>query len=98
VEEHVLGGQPGEVQQVQVPQPQPLLQEEVVVVGQLVLVVERPLAQQVLVLVQEHFLQLVVEAEVLPQQEQEVQEQEVQVQALLVQVLVMQVDLQQSLP
>jgi len=70
----------------------------VVVVGQLVLVVEQLLAQQVLVLVQEHFLQLVVEAEVLPQQEQEVQEQEVQVQALLVQVLVMQVDLQQSLP
>jgi len=85
----------------------------VVVVGQPVLVVEQLLAQQVLVLVQEHFLQLVVEAEVLPQQEQELEEQELeeqelqeqelqeeqlQVQAVLVQVLLMQVDLQQSLP
>jgi len=65
----------------------------VVVVGQLVLVVEQLLAQQVLVLVQEHFLQLVVEAEVLPQQEQEQELQELQVQALVVQV-----DPQQSLP
>jgi len=84
-----------------------------VVVGQLVLVVEQLLAQQVLVLVQEHFLQLVVEAEVLPQQEQELEEQELeeqelqeqelqeeqlQVHALLVQVLMAQVVRQQSLP
>jgi hypothetical protein len=69
----------------------------VVVVGQLVLVEEQLLAQQVEVLVQEHFLQLVA-AEVLPQQV----EQEVQVQGLLVQelqvLLLLQVGLQQSLP
>jgi len=62
-----------------------------VVVGQLVLVEEQLLAQQVEVLVQEHFLQL-VEAEVLPQQ----------VELLLVvqevQDLLAQVGLQQSLP
>jgi hypothetical protein len=83
VGEHVLGGQPEEVQQQQVPQPQPLLQE-VVVVGQLVLVVEQFLAQQAEVQVQEHFLQL-VEAEVLPQEvEQVLQEQVLLVQVLLV--------------
>lgn len=60
------------------------------VVGQLVLVVEQLLAQQVLVLVQEHFLQLVVEAEVLPQQEQELQEQELQEQELQEQEQVLQ--------
>jgi len=70
------------------------------VVGQLVLVVEQLLAQQVEVLVQEHFLQL-VEAEVLPQQVEQVQEllvQELLVQVLLVQVLLVKVGLQQSLP
>lgn len=69
-------------------------------VGQLVLVVEQLLAQQVEVLVQEHFLQL-VEAEVLPQQVEQVQEllvQELLVQVLLVQVLLVKVGLQQSLP
>lgn len=64
-------------------------------VGQLVLVVEQLLAQQVEVLVQEHFLQL-VEAEVLPQQVEQVQE--LLVQVLLVQVLLVKVGLQQSLP
>jgi len=65
------------------------------VVGQLVLVVEQLLAQRVEVLVQEHFLQL-VEAEVLPQQVEQVQVQ--QVRELLVQVLLVKVGLQQSLP
>jgi hypothetical protein len=64
----------------------------VVVVGQLVLVVEQFLAQQAEVLVQEHFLQL-VEAEVLPQEVEQV----LQVQELLVQELLVQVGLLQSL-
>jgi len=69
-----------------------------VVVGQLVLVEEQLLAQQVEVLVQEHFLQL-VEAEVLPQQvEQELQVQELLVEELQVLLLLAQVGLQQSLP
>lgn len=57
-------------------------------VVQLVLVEEQLLAQQVEVLVQEHFLQL-VEAEVLPQQVEQVHE---------VQELLAQVGLQKSLP
>ena len=61
-------------------------------VGQLVLVEEQLLAQQVEVLVQEHFLQL-VEAEVLPQQVEQVQQEQEQVLLLLAQV-----GLQQSLP
>jgi len=73
-----------------------------VVVGQLVLVEEQLLAQQVEVLVQEHFLQL-VEAEVLPQQVQELEVQVLGVQELLVQelleeMLLLKVGLQQSLP
>jgi len=63
------------------------------VVGQLVLVEEQLLAQQVEVLVQEHFLQL-VEAEVLPQQV----EQELLLVVQEVQELLAQVGLQQSLP
>ena len=67
-------------------------------VGQLVLVEEQLLAQQVEVLVQEHFLQL-VEAEVLPRQvEQELQVQELLVEELQVLLLLAQVGLQQSLP
>jgi hypothetical protein len=66
----------------------------VVVVGQLVLVEEQLLAQQVEVLVQEHFLQL-VEAEVLPREV--VQVLLVQVQVLLVQELLVQLGLQQFL-
>jgi len=61
--------------------------------GLLVLVLEPLLAQQVQVLVQEHFLQL-VGAEVLPQQVQVQQVPQVQ----QVQVLLVQVGLQQSLP
>ena len=61
--------------------------------GLLVLVLEPLLAQQVQVLVQEHFLQL-VGAEVLPQQVQAQQVPQVQ----QVQVLLVQVGLQQSLP
>jgi len=65
-------------------------------VEQGLLVLELLLAQQVQVLVQEHFLQL-VGAEVLPQQVQVQQVPQVQqVQVLL--VLVVQVGLQQSLP
>ena len=66
-------------------------------VGQLVLVVEQLLAQQVEVLVQEHFLQL-VEAEVLPQQVEQVQVQELLLVVQEVQELLAQVGLQQSLP
>lgn len=66
-------------------------------VGQLVLVEEQLLAQQVEVLVQEHFLQL-VEAEVLPQQVEQVQVQELLLVVQEVQELLAQVGLQQSLP
>jgi len=62
-------------------------------VEQGLLVLEPLLAQQVQVLVQEHFLQL-VGAEVLPQQVQVQQVPQVQ----QVQVLLVQVGLQQSLP
>jgi len=62
-------------------------------VEQGLLVLELLLAQQVQVLVQEHFLQL-VGAEVLPRQVQVQQVPQVQ----QVQVLLVQVGLQQSLP
>ena len=82
------------------PQAQPHLQE--VAQELLVLAVEQLLVQQVRVLVQEHFLQL-VEAVVLPQQVQELEVQVLEVQELLVQelqvlLLLAQVGLQQSLP
>ena len=82
------------------PQAQPLLQE--VAQELLVLAVEQLLVQQVRVLVQEHFLQL-VGAVVLPQQVQELEVQVLEVQELLVQelqegMLLLKVGLQQSLP